>query len=91
VAAAVDAGATTIQRLTGVRCALTNYHIRAISKGKEAMGEVQIELDHNGKTVRGCGISTDILEASALAYISAINRLRSASNRQKLVTQHSGV
>ena len=56
-----------------------------------AMGEVQIELDHNGKAVRGRGISTDILEASALAYISAINRLRSASNRQKLVTQHSGV
>ena len=87
----VDAIYSTIQRLTGVRCALTNYHIRAVSKGKEAMGEVQIELDHSGKTVRGRGISTDILEASALAYISAINRMRSASNRQKLVTQHSGV
>jgi 2-isopropylmalate synthase len=87
----VDAIYSTIQRLTGVRCALTNYRIRAVSKGKEAMGEVQIELDHNGKSVRGRGISTDILEASALAYISAINRLRSASNRQKLVTQHSGV
>jgi 2-isopropylmalate synthase len=87
----VDAIYSTIQRLTGVRCALTNYRIRAVSKGKEAMGEVQIELEHSDKTIRGRGISTDILEASALAYLSAINRLRSASNRQKLVTQHSGV
>jgi hypothetical protein len=36
-------------------------------------------------------LSTDILEASALAYLAAINRLRSLSNREKLVTQHSGV
>jgi 2-isopropylmalate synthase len=87
----VDAIYSTVQRLTGIRCNLTSYRIRSVSKGKEAMGEVQIEIEHSGKVLRGRGISTDILEASALAYLSAINRLRSASNRQKLVTQHSGV
>ncbi len=87
----VDAIYSAIQRLTGVKMSLINYRIRAITKGKEAMGEVQIELEHNDRKMRGRGISTDILEASALAYVAAINRLRSQSNRERLVTQHSGV
>jgi 2-isopropylmalate synthase len=74
-----------------VRISLSDYRIRAVTKGKEALGEVQIEIDHSGRKVRGRGLSTDILEASALAYLAAINRLRSMSNREKLVTQHSGV
>ena len=87
----VDAIYSAIQRLTGVKVSLADYRIRAVTKGKEALGEVQIEIDHNGKKVRGRGLSTDILEASALAYLAAINRLRSLSHREKLVTQHSGV
>ena len=87
----VDAIYSAIQRLTGVRSNLVDYRIRAVSKGKEAQGEVTIDLDHNGRKVRGRGVSTDILEASARAYIAAINRLRSLNNREKLVTQASGV
>jgi len=74
-----------------VRSSLLDYRIRAVTKGKEAQGEVTIELDHSGRKVRGRGVSTDILEASAKAYLAAINRLRSLSSREKLVTQHSGV
>src|SRR5205085_1883106 len=81
----VDAIYSAIQRLTGVRVNLTDYRIRAVTKGKEALGEVQIELEHSGKKVRGRGLSTDILEASALAYLAAINRLRSLSDRERLV------
>jgi 2-isopropylmalate synthase len=87
----VDAIYSAIQRLTGVKCSLADYRIRAVSKGKEAMGEVQIEIDHNGRKIRGRGLSTDILEASALAYVAAVNRLRSLSNRERLVTQASAV
>ncbi len=87
----VDAIYSAIQRLTGVKMSLISYRIRAVTKGKEALGEVQIEVDHDGRTVRGRGLSTDILEASALAYVAAINRLRSYSNRERLVTQHTGV
>jgi 2-isopropylmalate synthase len=87
----VDAIYSAIQRLTGVKGSLSNYRIRAVTKGKDAMGEVQIELEHNGRKIRGRGLSTDILEASALAYIAAINRLHSLSNRERLVTQASGV
>jgi 2-isopropylmalate synthase len=87
----VDAIYSAIQRLTGVKGSLSDYRIRAVSKGKEALGEVQIELEHNGRKTRGRGLSTDILEASALAYVAAINRLHSLSNRERLVTQASAV
>jgi len=43
------------------------------------------------KNLRGRGLSTDILEASALAYLAAINRLRSQSSREKLVSPHAAV
>ena len=87
----VDAIYSAIQRLTGVKLTLSDYRIRAVTKGKEALGEVQIELDHEGRRIRGRGLSTDILEASALAYLAAINRLRSQSNREKLVSPHAAV
>jgi 2-isopropylmalate synthase len=87
----VDAIYSAIQRLTGVQATLLDYRIRAVSKGKDAQGEVQIELEHNGRKIRGRGLSTDILEASALGYLAAINRLRSISNRERLVTQHVAI
>jgi 2-isopropylmalate synthase len=79
----VDAIYSAISRLTGIRASLTNYRIRAITRGKEAMGEVQVELEHHNKKIRGRGVSTDILEASAIAYLAALNRLKSQSVRQQ--------
>jgi len=84
----VDAIYSAIQRMTGVSCKLLDYRIRAVTRGKDAQGEVQIEIDHNGRILRGRGLSTDILEASALAYIAAINRLRSANARDQRVHPH---
>ncbi|MFN4242310.1 MAG: 2-isopropylmalate synthase [Tepidisphaerales bacterium] len=87
----VDAIYSAIARLTGVRTVLRDYRIRAISRGKEAQGEVQIELEHNGARISGRGLSTDILEASALAYIAAVNRLRSIDAREKRISQHTAL
>jgi hypothetical protein len=50
-----------------------------------------VQIEHGGKEVNGRGVSTDILEASALAYLAAINRLRNQAMRQKQVTQHTAV
>ena len=52
----VDAIYSAIQRLTGITVSLTDYRIRAVTKGKEALGEVQIEMEHNGRKIRGRGI-----------------------------------
>ncbi len=87
----VDAVYSTIQRLTGVKASLTDYRIRSITKGKDAMGEAHVELDHNGRKVHGRGVSTDIFEASALAYVAAINRLRNLSSRDKAVVEEAVV
>jgi 2-isopropylmalate synthase len=87
----VDAIYSAIARMTGIKADLTDYRIRSVSKGRDAQGEAMVELEHNGKKLKGRGLSTDILEASALAYLAAINRLRSMANRDRLVTQHSGV
>jgi len=87
----VDAIYSAIQRLTGIKVTLTDYRIRAVTKGKEALGEVQVELEHSGRKIRGRGLSTDILEASALSYLAAINRLRSMANREQLVSPHVAV
>jgi 2-isopropylmalate synthase len=87
----VDAIYSAIARLTGVKVSLTDYRIRAVTKGKEAQGEVHVELDHSGQKIKGRGLSTDILEASALAYLAGINRLRSISYRERLVTPQAAV
>jgi len=81
----VDAIYSAIQRITGIKVTLTDYRIRAVTRGKDAQGEVMVEMEHNGRKIRGRGLSTDILEASALAYLSAINRMRSLTNRERLI------
>jgi len=69
----VDAIYNTVERITGIAAKLTDYEIRAVTSGKDAQGEVSLALDISGKTVRGRGVSTDILDASAKAFINAIN------------------
>ena len=86
----VDAIYSTVMRIVGSSYSLHDYRIRAISQGKDALGEVNLEIgDDAGNRATGRGLSTDILEASALAYVAAVNRVRNPQRRQ--VTQHSGV
>jgi len=70
----IDAVYSTIQRICGLTVSLGDYQIRALTKGKEAQGEVNLEIQVNGEKIRGKGVSTDIIEASAKAYMAAINR-----------------
>jgi len=80
----VDAIYSAIQRLTGIKATLTDYRIRSVSKGKDALGEAHVELTHSEHKIHGRGLSTDVMEASAKAYIAAINRLRGISTREQL-------
>ena len=77
----VDAIYTGLQELTGVETVLLDYSLRAVSRGRDAQGEVRVEIDHNGRRVRGRSVSTDVIEASAKAYLSAINRIRTLERR----------
>jgi len=71
----VDAVCRAIDRITGLKCEMGDYVIHAITGGKDAMGEVSLEVEANGLTERGRAARTDIIEASAVAYLSAVNRL----------------
>ncbi|MCI0499629.1 MAG: 2-isopropylmalate synthase [Planctomycetales bacterium] len=72
----VDAAYEAIRQATGQTPKLDNYNIRAITSGKEAMGEAVVRIKNEaGRSFIGRGVSTDIIEASAKAYIDAINRM----------------
>jgi len=71
----VDAAYEAIRQATGQSPQLENYSIRAVTSGKEALGEATVRISHAGRRYIGRGISTDIIEASAKAYINAINRM----------------
>ncbi len=70
----VDATYKAIERITGVQGKLLSYQIRAITKGKDALGEVTVKVQFNGVVMIGRGSSTDVLEASARAYLNAVNK-----------------
>ncbi|NLA84811.1 MAG: 2-isopropylmalate synthase [Clostridiales bacterium] len=71
----VDAIFHAIERATGLEIKLVDYQIRAITSGKDALGEGIVKIEKNGRKYVGRGISTDIIEASAKAYINAINKM----------------
>ena len=71
----VDAALKAIDRLTQTRGRLMDYALRAVSQGKDALGEVTVKVDFGkGELVTGKGASTDVIEASARAYLNAVNR-----------------
>ncbi len=71
----MDAALKAIDRLTKTRGKLMDYSLRAVSQGKDALGEVTVKVDFgNGETLTGKGASTDVIEASARAYLNAVNR-----------------
>jgi len=79
----IDAAYEAIGRITGVKLKLTDYSLRALTSGKDAQGEVTIEVTHNGERLRARGISTDIVEASAKAYLAVVNRILSLGKTRK--------
>ena len=73
----VDAVINSIDRICGVHGKVQDYRLRAVSHGRDALGEVSLQVKFDGlsKSIGGKGLSTDIIEASANAYLDAVNRL----------------
>jgi 2-isopropylmalate synthase len=71
----VDAVCKAISQVTGSSAKLAQYEIRAVTSGTEAMGEVTVHLTQGARKVLGRGASTDVIEASAKAYIDGLNKL----------------
>lgn len=78
----VDAVYKTIDCLVGKTHRLKSYSIQAITGGTDAQGEVAVQLEGKTQTVIGHGSHTDILVASAKAYVNALNRLAALDDKQ---------
>jgi 2-isopropylmalate synthase len=71
----LDALFRAIEDITDIHAVLRDYRVQAATSGKDAQGETLVELDHNGRTYRGRGVSTDTVEAGVEAYLNAVNRI----------------
>ena len=71
----VDAVFLAIIELTGLDVLCRDFQVHSVTVGQDAQGEVQVEVEHQNRLYRGRGVSTDSLEASAKAFLSAINRI----------------
>lgn len=69
----IDAILNAIDRALNIKLKVEDYHVRSVTAGREAMGEVTIRIRNENNSYTGKGVSTDIIEASAKAYIQAIN------------------
>jgi 2-isopropylmalate synthase len=72
----VDAVFNAIDRATGIPVTLLEFNVHAVTPGRKAMGEVSVGVQIKDRRFVGRGASTDILEASARAYLNAINRFK---------------
>ncbi|MGE5630848.1 MAG: 2-isopropylmalate synthase [Caulobacteraceae bacterium] len=71
----VDATFNAIDRVVGMKAELEDYFIKAATEGKDALGEVTVKIAKDNMKFVGHGISTDVIEASAKAYIDALNNM----------------
>lgn len=78
----VDAVYRTISTMTQTKSRLVMYAVKAITGGTDAQGEVSVRLEEGGRTVSGHGADTDIITASARAYLNALNKLAYFSSKQ---------
>jgi 2-isopropylmalate synthase len=85
----VDAVFKAIERITGIDVTLRDYRVRSVTVGEDAQGEASVEAEFNGRMVTGRGTSTDIIEASAQAFLQVINRIvmRKAAGERILPTE----
>jgi len=76
----IDAAMGAIQRAVGVEARLVSFNVSSVTGGSDALGDVVVQLDVDGRRVTGRGVATDVVEASARAYLAAINRALHVTN-----------
>jgi len=80
----IDAVFNVIDRITGISVKVCDYRVRAVTVGTDAQGEAFIEAEFEGNKLTARAVSTDIVEASAMAYLEIINRAAARQVRDRL-------
>jgi 2-isopropylmalate synthase len=81
----VNAVYEAIDKIIGLSGSLIDYTVRSITRGKDAVGEVFVHVEFDGVSYTGKAASTDIVDASARAYLNAVNKALYAKERKKIV------
>jgi len=71
----IDAAIAAVARATGVSGTLLDFKVSSVTKGGDALGDVVVQLESDGLKASGRGLSTDVVEASARAYLNAVNKI----------------
>jgi 2-isopropylmalate synthase len=80
----VDAVLKSIQRGTGIELKVTDYRVRSVTGGLDAQGEAVVEIEYDGRKLSGRGLNTNVIEASAQAFLQVINRIALRQVRPRL-------
>ena len=80
----VDAVCNAIDRVVGCTCKLVDFNVQSVTEGLDSIGTVTIRIEVDGQNYTGRGASTDIIVASAKAYLSAVNRMLAADDEARL-------
>jgi 2-isopropylmalate synthase len=83
----VDAVVKAIDAATGTSVQVRKFEVHSVSVGEDAQGEALLTVEHNGRSYRGSGVSTNIVEAAARAYLEVINRIEST----RVTAERTGV
>ena len=78
---AVDATFSAISALVDFEINLQLYSVSNVTQGTDSLGEVNVRLEHDGRIINGQGTDTDIITASAKAYIHGLNKIMAATDR----------
>jgi 2-isopropylmalate synthase len=71
----IDAAFLATEKITGIKLRCIDYLVRSATLGHDALGEVNLSVEHGNQTFRGRGVSTDTVEATVQAILSAVNRI----------------
>ena len=71
----IDAACQALQRAVGIEATLAGFAVSSVTGGVDALGDVVVQAEANGTKVSGRGVSTDVVEAAARAFLHALNRL----------------
>jgi len=71
----IDAAFWAVEKITGIKLTCKEFRVSSASLGRDAIGEVTLEVEHEGQSYRGMGASTDSVEATILAILNSVNRI----------------
>ena len=71
----IDAAIAAISEATGIHGTVGNFQVSSVTGGSDALGAVAITVEAEGRKVTGRGVATDVVEASARAYLNAVNKI----------------